>query len=111
MACVTTPTVREAAEAVFLEEPESRMHTQEREQLLPGRVSQTDITLCRLPLRYLCQFLHEEMYERGLRNQDALVKDTEAKVAVDKLKAKTKSKRTRSCNPGEAVRAASYILR
>jgi hypothetical protein len=51
------------------------------------------------------------MYERGLRNQDALVKDTEAKVAVDKLKAKTKSKRTRSCNPGEAVRAASYILR
>ena len=38
--------------------------------LLPGGVSEKDITLCGLLLRSLCQFLYEEMCKRSLWDED-----------------------------------------
>ena len=47
----------------LLEEPESRMLSQERELLLPGRVSKKELTLQWLLLCSLRQLLHEEVHE------------------------------------------------
>ena len=54
----------------LLEEPQSWLLSQKGELLLSGGVSEKDITLCRLLLRPLCQFLYEEMCKRSLWNED-----------------------------------------
>ena len=55
---------------LLLEKPQSRLLSQKGKLLLPGRVAQTHFPLCGLLLRPLCEFLYEEMYERGLWDPD-----------------------------------------